>query len=355
MGSTARPNRTRHEKPRHMNGSQMAGEMAEQPARLRRLIARSDAIIGRVRAVAPPGLNGVTIVARGSSDHAAVYGRYLLEAATGRPISLAAPSLHTLYRVDVDYSGQLVIAVSQSGETPEIVQTLQALQDGGGRGLAITNDPQSALAQTAHEVVALQMGEEQAVPATKTVTGELTAFAIVARALGRVPFARDELNAVPGSVQTVLDDSGPVAAAAEALVGASQLIVVARGYLYAAALETALKIEETCSLLADGYSAADLRHGPIAAVTRGLPVVALCASGPARSDVVALVEELRARQARVLVVGTDHADVALPREAPDALSPIAAVVRGQQLAYELAVRLGYDPDSPEGLTKVTPT
>ena len=123
----------------------MAQEVAEQPVRLQALIGRLEAIGDRVRAVAPVPLRGVTMVARGSSDNAAVYGRYLLEAATGKPVSLAAPSLHTLYDVDVDYSGQLVIAVSQSGATPEITRTLQALQDAGGRGLAITNDPGSAL------------------------------------------------------------------------------------------------------------------------------------------------------------------------------------------------------------------
>ena len=334
----------------------MADEMAEQPARLRHLIGRFDTIVERVRAVAPSPLNGITIVARGSSDLAGVYGRYLLEAATGKPVSMAAPSLYTLYGVDADYSGQLVIAVSQSGATPEIVQTLQALQDGGGRGLAITNDPESALARTADEAVELEVGEERAVPATKTVTGQLTAFAIIASALGQAPFTRDELEAVPDSVRVALDDRGPVAAAVEPLVGSSQLIIVARGYLYAAALETALKIKETCSLFADAYSAADLRHGPIAAVTSGVPVVALCASGPALSDVASLVDELRARQANVLVIGSgDRADVPVPSVAPEPLAPIVAVVRGQQLAHELALRLGLDPDSPPGLTKVTPT
>jgi glutamine---fructose-6-phosphate transaminase (isomerizing) len=301
-------------------------------------------------------LNGVCIVARGSSDHAAVYGRYLLEAATGKPVSLAAPSLHTLYGVDADYSGQLVIGVSQSGATPEIVRTLQALQDAGGCGLAITNDPESALAEAADETIELEMGRERAVPATKTVTGEMTAFAIAACALGGAPFALGELKAVPGWVQEVLDDPGPVAAASQALVGASELIIVARGYLFAAALETALKIKETCALFADGYSAADLRHGPIATVTRGLHVVALWSPGPALSDVASLVEELRARWASVLVVGSgERVDLSLPAETPEALTPIVAVVRGQQLAHALALRLGYDPDSPEGLTKVTRT
>jgi glutamine---fructose-6-phosphate transaminase (isomerizing) len=339
-----------------MNGTLMAAEMAEQPARLRQLLGRYTAIAERVRGAVPEPLTGITLVARGSSDNAAVYGRYLLEAATGKPISLAAPSLHTLYDVDVDYSGQLVIAVSQSGATPEIVRTLEALQEAGGTGLAITNDPAGPLAYAAGQTLDLDVGVERAVPATKTVTGQLTAFAIIAAALGRPPFTEGQLFAIPDSVQAVLDDLGPATAAAHELMGASQLIIVARGYLFAAALEAALKIKETCSLLADGYSAADLRHGPIAAVTRDLPVVALCASGPARADVASLVAEMRARQANVLVVGdAGDADVSLPSDVPEPLTPIVAVVRGQQLAYELATALGYDPDRPPGLSKVTAT
>ena len=169
-------------------------------------------------------------------------------------------------------------------------------------------------------------------PATKTVTGQLTAFAMVASALGRVPFTRGELDATPEWVQAVLDDPTPATAAAEVLAGAAQLIIVARGYLFAAALEIALKLKETCALFADGYSAADLRHGPIAVVTRGLPVVALCSPGPALGDVMALVEELRARHASVLVVGSGPgADISLPLAVPEPLAPIVAVVRGQQL------------------------
>lgn len=339
-----------------MNGTQMAREMAEQPARLRQLIGRADEIAARVWSMEPSPLNGVTMLARGSSDHAAIYGRYLLESATGKPVSLAAPSLHTLYRPYVDYRGQLVIAVSQSGATPEIVGALEALQDAGGRGVAITNDPRSPLARAAAAAIDLEMGEERAVPATKTVTGQFTTFAIIAAARGPVPFRRAELEAVPDWVQAVLDDPGPAADAAEALGETSRLIIVARGYLFAAALETALKLRETCSLFAEGYSAADLRHGPIAAVTRGIPVVTLDAGGLAHTDVASLIDELRARHASVLTVGSDDgADVPLPAEVPDALAPIIALVRGQQLAYELARRLGYDPDTPVGLTKVTPT
>ena len=334
----------------------MMTEMAEQPARLRSLIGRSDAIRELVHRVAPSRLRGITIIGRGSSDHAAVYGRYLLEAATGKPVSLAAPSLHTLYRVGADYDGQLVIAVSQSGATPEIVETLRALQDGGGNGLAITNDAESALARTADEAIELDMGTERAVPATKTVTGQLTTFAIIASALGDLEFNRSDLDMIPEWVQAVIADSEPATVAAQTLLGAAQLIVVARGFLYAAALETALKIKETCSVTAEGYSAADLRHGPIAVVRRGLRAVAITTQGPAHDDVCSLTEELRARGARVLVVGPGElADVSLPDAVPEQLAPIVAIVRGQQLAYALATALGLDPDSPAGLTKVTPT
>jgi glucosamine--fructose-6-phosphate aminotransferase (isomerizing) len=339
-----------------MNGQQMAREMAEQPGRLRELIARAPEIGEQVRRAAPSPLQGLTIVARGSSDHAGAYGRYLLELATGKPVSLAAPSLHTLYGIEVDYTGHIAIAVSQSGRTPEIVTTLRALCAGGGCGLAITNDSESELARAASAVVELGVGEEVAVPATKTVTAQLAAFAILSQALGEVPFSAAELESVPDWVADVLSDGEPAAVAAEALVDASHLIVVARGFLYGAAMESALKIKETCSLPADGYSSADLRHGPIAAVTQGFPVIALAAPGPAAHDIAELCTELRARGARVLTVSPEPgADLALPGGMPETLAPIVAVVRGQQLAHALALRLGLDPDAPPGLAKVTVT
>jgi glutamine---fructose-6-phosphate transaminase (isomerizing) len=335
---------------------QMSAEMAEQPERLRELIGRTDAITAAVQAVAPRPLRGISLVARGSSDHAAIYGRYLLEQATGKPVSLAAPSLYTLYGVRGDYAGQLAIAISQSGRTPEIVTTLSRLCEAGARGLAITNDGTSEIAQAAREVLELGVGEERAVPATKTVTAQFVSFAQIAQALGDTPFSRAELELVPSWVQQVLDDPEPAQIGAEALIGASHLIVVARGFLYGAALETALKIKETCSILADGYSAADLRHGPIAAVTRDFPVVAISTPGPAAVDVLELVAEFRRRGARPLLISPDDdADIPLPSGVPEALAPIVAVVRGQQVARALALALDLDPDNPPGLSKVTVT
>ncbi len=339
-----------------MAGARMAAEMAEQPAVLSRLIARADAVAAAVRELAPAPLHGSAIVARGSSDHASVYGRYLLELASGRPVSLAAPSLHLLYDAQIDYTGQLAVAVSQSGRTPEIVSTLARLGAAGAATLAITNDAASELARAAGAVVALEAGAELAVPATKTVTAQLLAFALIARGLGPVPFSDDELRLLPDAVAAVLDDPAPARAAAAALREDTRMVVTARGLLYGAALESALKLQETAAIAADGLSSADLRHGPITIVEAGFPVLALSAGdGPAAADVGELVGLLRERGARVLTVAT-HAAADLPLPAvTEGLAPIVAVVRAQQLAFELALLRGRDPDAPANLSKVTAT
>jgi glutamine---fructose-6-phosphate transaminase (isomerizing) len=322
---------------------------------LERLAARADDVARLVRAVVPRPLAGVAIVARGSSDHASVAGRYLLEWATGTPVSLVAPSLHTLYAARIDYRGQLAIAVSQSGRTPEIVTTLRRLREAGAAGLAITNDPDSPLAAASDAVVSLDAGEERAVPATKTVTAELLAFALLARGLSDPRFADAELASLPGAVATLLSDGEPARRVAARLADAPRLVVTARGLLYGAALEAALKLQETAGIAAQGFSAADLRHGPIAIVDDGFPVVALSADGPARGDVAELVATLRERGARVLTVST-QADADLPLPAVvEPLAPIVAVVAAQQIARELALARGRDPDAPVGLQKVTVT
>jgi glutamine---fructose-6-phosphate transaminase (isomerizing) len=269
---------------------------------------------------------------------------------------MAAPSLLTLYAARVDYAGYLAIAVSQSGRTPEIVRTLEAMQSGGAAGLAITNDGESPLAAAAATTIALDAGPERAVPATKTVTATMLAFAIVADALGMAPFTREQAAALPAAVEAVLADDGPVEALADRLADATRLIVAGRGLMMSAALETALKLKETTRIAAEGFSAADLRHGPIAVVEPGLPVLALRAAGPAEADMRALAGDLRERGADVALVADDpDAALPLPAGVPEALAPVVAVVRGQQLALAVARRRRLDPDAPEGLSKVTVT
>lgn len=339
-----------------MSGSLMRAEMAEQPAVLARLAERFDEDVARVRAVVPRPLAGVVFVARGSSDNAAVYGRYLAELAAGRPAGLAAPSLHTLYHAPVDASGYLVVALSQSGATPEILTVCERLRAAGARSVAIVNDEDAPLARCTDTLLALGAGPERAVPATKTVTAQLLAAAVVAAALGPVPFTAEDLRALPRAVGAVLADPAPAEALAALWAPAGRLVVAARGLLYAAALEAALKITETTGVLAEGLSTADLRHGPIAAVDRDVPALLLDGGGPGAPDVRELADQLRERGAPVAVCGTGDTDALdLPAATPEALAVVIATVRAQQLALALAGARGRDADAPPGLSKVTVT
>jgi glutamine---fructose-6-phosphate transaminase (isomerizing) len=339
-----------------MSGTIMAAEMLEQPTVLARLVDRFDEDADRVRSVSPARLAGIVFVARGSSDHAAVYGRYLAELASGRPAGLVAPSLHTLYRADVDYEGYLAVALSQSGATPEVVTVCERLRAAGARTVAIVNDAAGPLAGVADAVLTLDAGVERAVPATKTVTGQLLATASVAAGLGRVPFTGDELRALPQQVADVLADRFVAEATTRHWAGAERVFVVARGLLLAAALEAALKIKETTGMLAEGVSAADLRHGPIAAVDPEVPVLVLDGGGPAAEDLREVVDLLRGRDAPVVTCAArQDAELPLPDGLPEALAVIPAVVRAQQVAFALAHARGLDPDAPPGLSKVTAT
>lgn len=342
--------------PGQQGGRLMAAEMAEQPQTLAGLLGRRHDIARQVLGAVPRPLAGTVLVARGSSDHAAACGAYFLEVATGRPVASTSPSLYTLYGAPTDFSGYLMIAVSQSGKTPEIVEVVGHARRRGASAIAITNDPGSPLAEAADLVVDLGAGPEKAVPATKTVTAQLAAFAMIAQSLGQVGLSDDAADRLPGQVADVLEDPGPVEELAAWLAQTDRLVTVARGYLYGAAREVALKVEETTSRLSAAFSAADLRHGPIAIASGGPPVLAFAHPGPAQSDVTEVVGELRARGAEARLLGpVAGGDITWSAEAPEVLAPVLAVVRGQQLALALARHLGLDPDAPPGLNKVTIT
>ena len=333
----------------------MGAEMAEQPEVLGRLIAARAALGARIRAVVPEDPVGTVLIARGSSDHAAIFGRYAIELASGRPVALSAPSLHTLYGARVDYSGYLAVAVSQSGRTPEIVTVAETLARSGARTVAITNSPESPLGRAAEVTIPLDAGTERAVPATKTFTAQLAAFGFVAEAMGETPWSDSDWRRLPGEVRTTLGDDEPPRLAARAVGGATGLISVGRGFMFAVALEAALKLKETTGIFAEGHSAADLRHGPIAVVEEGIPVLAFRTSGPAARDMDELIRSLKDKGARVIKVADEDGDVPLPRAVPEPLALVPAAVRAQQIALELARLRGLDPDSPSGLSKVTLT
>lgn len=337
-------------------GALMAAEMAEQPRVLRALADRHEEIVAAVRAALPAEVAGVHLAARGSSDQAADYGRYLAELASGRPAGLVAPSLHTRYGAVVDYRGHVVVALSQSGKTPEIVTVCERLKAAGAVTIAIVNDAATPLGEAADVTVAIDAGAERAVPATKTVTGQFLAVAAVAAAFGPLPFAAADVGAVPGAVAALLEDTGPPSAVAEAWLRADRLIVSGRGLLAAAAQEAALKLKETTGILAEGLSSADLLHGPIGAVGPDVPALVLDDGGPAAADARELEGKLRQAGAPLTRCAPDPAaELPIGDDVHWALAGICAVVRAQQVARELTLARGRDPDAPPGLSKVTET
>jgi glutamine---fructose-6-phosphate transaminase (isomerizing) len=337
-------------------GEGMATDMSEQRSTLARIAERRESHLAELRSALPDAPAGVILVARGSSDYAAVYGRYVLELATRRPVALAAPSLHTLYGVESDLRGWLAVGVSQSGRTPEIVTVLERLVAAGARGVAITNESASPLAAVAAATFALDAGRERAVPATKTFTAELAAFALLAEALGPVPWSGADVGRLPTVVGELLADASPADSAAGLLGDADEVACLARGYLYCVALEAALKLREAARVRAEGWSSADFRHGPIVVTRPELPVIGVSVEGPAAPDVAALTARLRNEGVQVLeLADRPGADLPLPRGLPEPLMTVPAAVRAQQLALALARRRGIEPDSPSGLAKVTPT
>jgi glutamine---fructose-6-phosphate transaminase (isomerizing) len=233
---------------------------------------------------------------------------------------------------------------------------VERLAAAGARTLAVTNELDSPLAAAADAAVELRAGTEQAVPATKTFTAQALAFAILAEALGPVSWSEDDWARLPAALEAVLADPEPAERVAAAIGDAPGLITVARGYCYPMALEAALKLKETAELLAEGYSAADLRHGPTAVVSAGFPVLAMSTSGPAASDLADLVVTLRERGAAVHeIADRPDAELPIPAGLAEPLAAIVAVARAQQVALALARHRGLDPDAPRGLSKVTLT
>jgi glucosamine--fructose-6-phosphate aminotransferase (isomerizing) len=331
-------------------------EIHQQPASLARLLeegrADADAIAADLR-----GVGFVAIAARGSSDNAARYAQYLLGAHNRLLVALASPSLHTLYGAAPSLRGGAVLALSQSGQSPDIVAVVEEARRQGVPAVALTNDPASPLAAAASHVLALRAGDERAVAATKSYTAELVALAMISTSLAGDDARRAELEAVPDRVAGALD-AVPVDAV---VAGAERLAVLGRGYNVATAHEIALKVKETGYLAAEASSWADFEHGPMALVEPGFPALVVAPSGATLPAARELVERLQGRGAHVVALSDDaalraaaRASLAMPA-VPEWLSPVVAVVPGQLWALALARARGVDPDAPRGLSKVTRT
>ncbi len=340
--------------------SQMRAEIAQQPAALRRTLGALFLRAEEITAIAD-GSRQVLLIARGTSDNAAVYGSYLIQVHAGRIATLASPSIATVYRSRLDLSGVLAVALSQSGRTEEIVATLAWARDCGARTVAITNAEGSPLAEAADVALITAAGTERAVPATKTFTTQLAALAVLSIALG-ASLDTGELRAMPDEIERLLSlpmDLDPIVTELATVAG---VVVSGRGFAYSAALELALKLKEACYLHAMGLSYADLLHGPIAVVDAKTPAIVVTASaGPTLDGSIALARRVTAAGARVYGIGGGPAAArasahTLPGpRLPEWLAPIGLIVPGQLLTEALARRLGIDPDNPRGLSKVTQT
>jgi glucosamine--fructose-6-phosphate aminotransferase (isomerizing) len=343
--------------------SWLEAELREQPVALRHLLERQvDAARGAAQLFRKRDLRYVLIASRGSSSNVARYAQYLLGRAHRVPVMFATPSLYTIYNQPPRLDGGLVIGISQSGASPDVVAVLAEAREQGRPTLALTNDVGSPLAQTAEAVLPLEAGEEHAVAATKTYVNSLGAVALLFAEMSDDAAARKELISMPDAlaaqIELSLDEPPPLDEYRDA-VG---LTVVARGVNYGTGFEIALKIRELSGLVTEAYSPADLMHGPIAAIQPDWPVVVVAPSGPARPSVEEIVPPLRARGARLVAISDVRAVLRRARTklllapgVPEWLSPLTAVVPGQVTALRLARLRGLDLDHPAGLHKVTLT
>jgi glucosamine--fructose-6-phosphate aminotransferase (isomerizing) len=353
----------------------MGIEINEQPGVVARLAAAGlDAYRDVCAAARATGVGFVLYVARGTSDNAAVYGQYLATTSAGIPSGLALPSAVTLYRGPIDFRRCLVIGISQSGETPDVAESLAYARSHGAFTVGITNNAGSPLAAAVDRVLTTEAGVERSVAATKTYTSQLAVLALLWAAWTDDGAAAEALREeVPAAMRAGLAAEAQIAALADELKGSSGLLVVARAYNLATSLEAALKMQETAAIPALPYSAADLMHGPIAMLQPGLPVLCFAPSGPAQASVLQVSALLRERGARVILVSPAGAAPAPTLQArtarkidgtldwirledvPESLSPLVAIIPAQLLACHLALVRGRDPDHPFGLAKVTLT
>jgi glucosamine--fructose-6-phosphate aminotransferase (isomerizing) len=340
------------------------GEIMEQPSVARRLLERGrEPIAAMARALRERPIDYLVIAARGSSDHAAIYAQYLFGVRHRLPVALAAPSIRSLYGVEPRFERALVIGISQSGASPDVVGIVQAARGQGAPTIAVTNDASSPLAEAAEFVLEVQAGAERSIAATKTYTAQLLGLALLSAALLDDPQDERAIDALPDALATALDVDAAARQVALRQATMTRCIVLGRGFEYATAREWALKLKELTAVVADPYSAADFQHGPIALVEPGFPVLAVVPSGAAAEDLLALLARLRAEQgADVLAIsdlpdtlGLGEALLPSPAGVPEWLQPIVTIVPAQLHAYHLTLARGRDPEAPRNLSKVTLT
>lgn len=339
-------------------------EIAEQPdVAARFLAAQAAPIEAIVAAMRARPVRQVVIAARGTSDHAALYAQYVLGIRHRLSVALGTPSIVSLYGVAPDLADTLVIGISQSGASPDIVAVLAAARAQGAPTVAITNEPHSALGEAAERTIDLGAGPELAIAATKTYTAELLAIALLSATLTGDPADVAALAAIPETMANALEVEPEIERICAEQARTTRALVIARGYEYATAREWALKLKELSRVFADPYSSADFQHGPLTLVEPGVPVLALVRSGAPEADLVLLLRRLREDLDAELMVVSDRPEalelatwpVAMPAGTPEWLGPIVSIVPGQLHALHLTRARGLDPERPRNLLKITRT
>jgi len=341
----------------------LLSEITEQPEVLQRLIDLEYPTIHKIAAdLRSRDIHWLLIAGRGTSDNAATYAKYLFGTVNRLPVALAAPSLYTTYGTPPRLQNALVLAISQSGMSPDIVAVMEDARAQGMPTVAITNAPDSRLAQAVEWIILCRAGEERSVAATKTYTAELLSLALLSVALASDEGRLKRLQALPEAVSAILAVRDQVLQRAERYRYMDDCAVIGRGYNYATASELALKLKELTYVGANPYSSADFMHGPIAAIGPGFPVFLAAPGGRTYPELLQLAEELRKLQAELIVI-SDHEELLalaqsplrLPVSVDEWLSPVTAIVPGQLFGYSLALIKGLDPDHPRSLHKVTET
>jgi len=340
----------------------MRAEIGEQPAALRRVLEEELPAIRRLAEVCRTrDVRLLFLAARGTSDNAAVYAKYLFEIVAGIPAALAAPSVYTLYGARVRLPHALAIGVSQSGEAADALEVLRAARADGYLTACITNEESSSMAMAVEHALFCRAGPERSLPATKTYTTSMAVAAALCACFAQNDALLDELRLLPEAMDAVLASDAALAPRVERYRYLEECVVLSRGVNHCTALEASLKMAETSYVRAHPFGAADFLHGPIAVVEEGYPCLVFAPSGQAFATVLELITLLQERHAELIIVSDE--DAALERattpirapRVPELLSPIVAAVAAQLFAYHLALVKGRDPDHPRGLKKITHT
>jgi glucosamine--fructose-6-phosphate aminotransferase (isomerizing) len=345
-----------------MTSSILREEIYSQPVILSALFEEERQPVTQLAHELEGSFEYVLIAARGSSDNAARYAQYLLGAENRIQVALATPSLFTIYQEPPRLEGALIIGISQSGQSPDIVEVIAEGRRQGRPTLAITNDTGSPMAETAKFCIPLHAGPELAIAASKTYTASLGALALLSCALSGNEAHLEQLLGLPAVLESSLAQSEQFLSRVERYRYMQHCAVIGRGYNYATAFEVALKIKELTRIVAEPYSSADFRHGPIAMAWDGFPVILVAPQGAVQEDFRSLMEDLHSRKAEILVISDDdflleraNLPMRIPSGQPEWLTPMVAVLPGQLFSMALAEVKGLDPDRPEGLRKVTET